>query len=181
MFDWHRKGEILNARTATMAKWEGRVNNVQRTKFNNAVAARLRELGWQAIAEVKITHIFGRSFDVNYGDVDVLAWRTDTGRILAVECKDLQTHTTIGEVAEQLSDFRGEVDAKGKRDHLKRHLDRLALLTSNPDDVAHFLKLSSGLAIEGHLVFSHDVPMRFAWERMASRVKLSLFSDLENI
>ena len=115
-------------------------------------------------------------FGVDYGDVDVLAWRTDTGRILAVECKDLQTHTTIGEVAEQLSDFRGEVDAKGKRDHLKRHLDRLSLLTSNPDDVAHFLRLSSGFAIEGHLVFSHDVPMRFAWERI--RRAAFLFQEL---
>ena len=79
-------------------------------------------IGWEAKAEVKVTEILGRSFDRDYGDVDVLAWRADTSRILAIECKDLQVQTTMSEVAEQLSDFRGETRANGKRDHLKRHL-----------------------------------------------------------
>src|SRR5947207_3076937 len=50
--------------------------------------------------------------------------------------------------------------ANGKRDHLKRHLDRLAILSENAGAVARFLRLSSPLPIEGHLVFSRDVPMR---------------------
>jgi hypothetical protein len=126
MVTWYRKGEIQAARTQGMQRWLGRVNNLQRSKFNEAVAERLRQLGWEARAEVKVTEILGRSFDRDYGDVDVLAWRTDTSRILAIECKDLQVQTTMSEVAKQLSDFRGETRANGKRDHLKRHLDRLA-------------------------------------------------------
>jgi hypothetical protein len=181
MVTWYRRGEIQAARTKGMQQWMGRVNNLQRRKFNETVAERLRQLGWEARAEVKVTEILGRSFDRDYGDVDVLAWRTDTSRILAIECKDLQAQTTISEVAEQLSDFRGETRANGKRDHLKRHLDRLAILSENADAVARFLKLSSPLPIEGHLVFSRNVPMRFAWQHMADQVKLSLLSTLGSI
>lgn len=181
MVTWYRRGEIQAPRTRGMQQWMGRVNNVQRSKFNETVAERLRQLGWEAKPEVKVTEILGRSFDRNYGDVDVLAWRTDTSRILAIECKDLQGQTTISEVAEQLSDFRGETRADGKRDHLKRHLDRLAILSENAGTVARFLNLSSSLPIEGHLVFSRNVPMRFAWQQMANRVKLSLLSELESI
>jgi hypothetical protein len=181
MVTWYRRGEIQRARTKGMQKWMGRVNNLQRSRFNETVAERLRQLGWKTRAEVKVTEILGRSFDRDYGDVDVLAWRTDGGRILAIECKDLQTQTTISEVAEQLSDFRGETRADGKRDHLKRHLDRLAILSEKTDAVAAFLHLSPPLPIEGHLVFSRDVPMRFAWQHMANQVKLSLLSTLESI
>lgn len=129
MITWYRRGEIEAARTKGMQQWMGRVNNLQRSKFNETVAERLRQLGWEARAEVNVTEILGRSFDRKfgdvrkYGDVDVLAWRKDTSRILAIECKDLQAQTTISEVAEQLSDFHGETRANGKRDHLKRHLD----------------------------------------------------------
>jgi hypothetical protein len=181
MIAWYLKGEIGKARTRPMELWLGRVNDVQRTKFNKTVAARLRQLGWNTKAEVKITEILGRSFDRDYGDVDVLAWRNDNGRTLAIECKDLQSQTTMAEVAEQLSDFRGETRANGKRDHLKRHLDRLAILSANSDVVARFLKLPAPLAIEGHLVFSRDVPMRFAWKHIANQVRLSLFEGLESI
>lgn len=181
MVTWYRRGEVQAARTKGMQQWMGRVNNVQRSKFNETVAERLRRLGWEARSEVKVTEILGRSFDRDYGDVDVLAWRTGTSRILAIECKDLQVQTTISEVAEQLSDFRGETRVNGKRDHLRRHLDRLAILSDNTDAVARFLKLSSSPPIEGHLVFSRDVPMRFAWQNMADRVKLSLLSTLGSI
>ena len=181
MVTWYRKGEIQKARTDEMQRWMGRVNNVQRSEFNQTVAERLRQLGWEARAEIKVTEILGRSFERNYGDVDVLAWRADAGRILAIECKDLQAQTTISEVAEQLSDFRGETRPNGNRDHLKRHLDRTAILSQDAETVARFLKLASPFPIEGHLVFSRNVPMRFAWEQISTQVKLSLFSALETI
>ena len=181
MITWYRRGEIQAARTKGMQQWMGRVNNLQRSKFNETVAERLRQLGWNARAEIKVKEILGRSFDRDYGDVDVLAWQSNASRILAIECKDLQVQTTISEVAEQLSDFRGETRANGKRDHLRRHLDRLAILSENAETVARFLRLSSPVPIEGHMVFSRDVPMRFALQHMADQVKVSLLSTLETI
>ncbi len=139
----------------------------------------MRELGWQVEKEVKLTGLLGRPLDRNYGDIDVLAWRPETGRVLLMECKDLQYNKTLGEVAEQLSDFRGEVAPDGKPDHLKRHLDRLDVLADCEDVISQKLKLLSPINLEGHLVFRNPVPMRFAWDRMAKRVRLSLFTELD--
>jgi hypothetical protein len=176
-------GEIpsLQARSVEMCKWIGHANNVQRTEFNSTVALRMRELGWQAAPEVKLTKLLGRSLDRNYGDIDVLAWRPELGRVLAMECKDLQYNKTLGQVAEQLADFRGELQSDGKPDHLRRHLDRLDVLNAHRLDVAKALKLTSPIQMEGHLVFRNLVPMQFSWERMASRVKLSLFTELDRL
>jgi hypothetical protein len=69
--------------------------------------------------------------------VHVLAWNKSTGRVLAIECKDLQYRKTPGEIAEQLSDFRGEVDARGKRDYLRKHLDRMELIDRHGTEVAN--------------------------------------------
>jgi hypothetical protein len=182
MHSFH-SGEIPSwqVRSSEMRTWIGHANHIQRTEFNSKVALRMRELGWQAKPEVKVTEILGRSLGRNYGDIDVLAWRPDSGRVLAMECKDLQFNKTLGEVAEQLADFRGETRPDGKRDPLKRHLDRLEVLAAYKLDVSRALKLAAPAQIEGHLVFKNPVPMRFAWERMATRIRLSLFAELDRL
>lgn len=176
-------GEIPQSQAVSwaMRKWIGHANNVQRTEFNSAVAVRLEELGWRTRKEVKLTGLLGRRLDRNYRDVDVLAWRPDLGRVLAIECKDLQFNKTLGEVAEQLADFRGEIRPDGKADHLKRHLDRLDVLNAHAAEIAKELKLSSPMKLEAHLVFRNPVPMQFAWDRMANKIRLSLFSALDRL
>jgi hypothetical protein len=183
MVFWFYHGAIpdMQAKSPEMSKWIGHANNVQRTKFNSSVAARMRELGWQVEPEVKLTKIVGRPLNRNYGDIDVLAWRPESGRVLAIECKDLQYLKALGEVAEQLADFRGELTSNGKPDHLRKHLDRLEVLTSHESEVSRALKLNAAIQIEGHVVFKNPVPMQFAWGPMASRVKLSLFAELDRL
>jgi hypothetical protein len=112
------------------------------------------------------------------GTIDVLAWSPESGRVLAIECKDLQYKKTLGEVAEQLADYTGEIRSDGKRDDLRKHLDRIELLKVNSQRVASYLKAPNPIQVEGHLVFKNSVPMRFAWEHMASKIQLSLFDDL---
>lgn len=176
-------GEVPSsqARSQEMRSWLGHANNVERTKFNSTVANRMKELEWCAEPEVKLTKLFGRPLDRNYGDIDVLAWRPNSGRVLAMECKDLQFHKTLGEVSKQLADFRGELRSDGKPDHLKRHLNRLAILEANKEEVARALKLTSPIELEGHLVFKNPVPMKFAWDKMKSKVSLSFFDELERL
>lgn len=176
---FHR-GEIPSsqARSIEMCKWIGRTNNQQRTKFNSTVAGRMQELGWQVDKEARLTKVLGHPLKRDYGDIDVLAWNAQSGRVLAIECKDLQYHKTIGEVAEQLSDFRGETRKDGKPDHLKRHLDRLEVLKAEKETVASRLGITASIQIEGHLVFKNFVPMQFAWKHMENKVHLSLFKDL---
>ena len=84
-------------------------------------------------------------------------------------------------LAEQLADFRGELRSDGKPDHLKKHLDPLQILERNKAEVSKVLKLTSPIELEGHLVFKNPVPMKFAWDRMKSKVRLSLFDELERL
>jgi len=118
---------------------------------------------------------------IGRNSIDVLAWRRDSGRVLAIECKDLEYNKTIGQVAEQLSDFRGELRSNGKPDHLRKHLDRLDVLNTCKAEIGKFLKLPDPINLEAHLVFRNLVPMKFAWERMASKVRLSLFTELDQL
>jgi hypothetical protein len=182
MRGFHR-GEIPDsqARSSEMRKWIGHANNVQRTKFNSTVATKMRDLGWHVDHEVKLTKLLRRALDRDYGDIDVLAWRSDSPRVMAMECKDLHYHKTIGEVAEQLSDFRGQIRHDGKPDHLKKHLDRIDILNCYKAELARTLGLSGDIQIEGHLVFKNFVPMRFAWDHMKTRMRLSLFDELDNL
>jgi hypothetical protein len=183
MTHWFYGGQIPDqqARSGQMRSWLGKANNVQRSRFNHTVADRMKELGWQAEAEVTITKILGRPLDRNYGDVDVLAWSTTSGRVLAIECKDLHFLKTIGEVAEQISDFRGVVRSDGRPDHLRKHLNRIDVLQAHREIVAKALKLKQSPQIEGHLVFKNPVPMKFMWREWKDKVKLSFFSELESI
>jgi hypothetical protein len=183
MVHWFYHGEIPSqqAKSREMRIWIGHANNVQRLAFNSIVADKMRQLGWEVEPEIKLTKLLNRSLDRDYGDIDVLAWRPNVGRVLVMECKDLQYHKTIGEVAEQLSDFRGELRSDGKSDHLKKHLDRVEVVKSQQPAVAKTLKLSSPITIEGHLVFKNPVPMQFAWDHMANKIRLSLFTELDRL
>lgn len=169
------------ARSPAMCRWIGRANNLQRSGFNSTVANRMRELGWEVRQENKLTKILEMSLDRDYGDIDVLAWRPESGRVLAMECKDLQFHKTLGEVAEQLADFRGKISSDGKPDNLRRHLDRLDVLRTQEVRLSKVLKLASPIQLSGHLVFKNLVPMRFAWNEMTTRIQLSLFDELDHL
>lgn len=160
-----------------MRIWAGEVARRQGTEFTQAVAERLERLGWNTASEIRITKLLGRSFDKDYGDVDVLAWRPSTGRVVAIECKDVQYRKTYGEIAEQLADFRGEIGPDGKPDDLKRHLDRVDLLSANLGTLARYVRLSQVQKIESHLVFKDPVPMKHALQRMAERVLVQIFDD----
>lgn len=175
-----------NANSKAMKQWVGKANDQQRTEFNAMVAERMVELGWNAKAEVKVTELLGQGFDRNYGDVDVLAWRTDSGRVLLMECKDLHYKKTYGEIAEQLSDFRGEVRTitrKGKikeeSDLLKKHIDRVGIINNHLDAVEKYTGTKPQTA-EGYMVFRNPVPMQFIWDKMQHLVDVCIYNDLDS-
>ncbi|MES2048145.1 MAG: zinc chelation protein SecC [Pseudomonadota bacterium] len=169
--DWHLG--------PAMKKYAGYARNRDGMQFNKEVTQRMSELGWNAEPETTITKIVGKSLDRNYGDVDVLAWDFDSGRILVMECKDLQFRKTYGEIAEQLSDFLGEVSADGKRrDLLRKHLDRVNVLQSHISEVRRYLGFKGDCSIESIIVFRNPVPMQFAEGPIRDETTLFIFTDL---
>jgi hypothetical protein len=182
MFNSYHRGDFLDQQLSPlMRKWKARISDERGREFTLKVSTRLRELGWETDTEVKMTRLLKRKLDRDYGDVDVLAWNKASGRVLAIECKDLQFRKTPGEIAEQLSDFRGETDAKGKADYLRKHLDRMAVIEQHLADVGKFVGMNGLAKVESHLVFRNPVPMKFALQHMSALVKVNIFDDLASV
>lgn len=98
-------------------------------------------------------------------------WTCWRGAPIQVACcsSNVTTYSTgksEGEIAEQVADFRGEVKADGKPDLLLKHLNRVALITKHPDEVANYVGVKQPFVIEGHLVFRNPAPMRYAATRL---------------
>jgi hypothetical protein len=179
----YHRAEIpqLQVTSAAMRAWLGSRNHRHRLAFNKNVAQRMAELGWKVKPEMTLPALIGRRLERDYGDVDVVAWNPDSGRVLMMECKDLQFHRAMGEVAEQLHDFRGELLPDGKPDLLKKHLDRVDKAKAFSSEVVKTLKIRGPIGIEGHIVFKNPVPMKFAAKRLASKIRVSLFDELDRL
>lgn len=160
-----------------MKQWRERIVAREAAEFEERVVTRLKELGWNARRGAKFPHVLGKALSEDPGDIDVLAWHDD-GRVMLLECKDLQFAKTPSEIAKQLSKFRGQMDEKGRPDLLAKHLKRVALATEHKDAFRAHLNLS-GIAIDGALLFAHTVPMSFAAERIGHSVTLLTYDQLE--
>jgi hypothetical protein len=164
-----------------MRSWGGKERDRIGSQFSQDVAERLRELGWTSEPQVKITRLLRQGFDRDYGDVDVLAWNPASGRVLIIECKDVQFRKTYGEIAEQLADFRGGHRSDGKPDDLRKHLDRMDVIRQHLAAVATFTGMCEGIQPESHLVFRNPVPMEFALRHMVKQVSVGTFDRLHLI
>ncbi|WP_432284203.1 hypothetical protein SLT36_20680 [Aminobacter sp. BA135] len=179
--NYHRGDFPIWQLSPAMKRWAGTSRDRQGSKFAQQVSARLKELGWQTETEVPVTKLLAKGFERDFGDVDVLAWCEDSPRILLIECKDVQFRKTEGEIAEQLYDFRGLTRSDGQRDLLRKHLDRVDLISKEQKALERYVKRSGSSKIEGHLVFKHMVPMEYAWEHMKERIALHVFDDLDKL
>ncbi|MBP2511088.1 hypothetical protein J2855_004743 [Agrobacterium tumefaciens] len=159
-----------------MKRWRERIVAKEAAEFEERVVTRLKELGWNARRGAKFPHVLGKALSEDPGDIDVLAWHND-GRVMLLECKDLQFAKTPSEIAKQLSKFRGQMDEKGRPDLLAKHIKRVALATEHKEAFRTHLSLS-GVSIDGTLVFANTVPMSFAAERIGHSVRLLTYDQL---
>lgn len=173
---YHGQYDLSALRSREMRDWREHIVATEAADFEERVVKRLQELGWQAKRGETFSRILGRKLTSDPGDIDVLAWRPD-GRVMLLECKDLQFAKTSSEIAKQLYKFRGETDAKGRPDLLLKHLNRIELARQNACAFQSHLKLDD-VQIEGALIFARTVPMTFAAERIGHAVKLLDYDSL---
>jgi len=163
-----------------MRTWIGAEENRRGHRFNAEVFERLKSLGWQTRLGIRLTEILNDKLDRDYGDIDVLAWKD--GRVLAIECKDLELAMTSGEIARQLHEFRGEIRiGDAKPDRLKKHLVRVDLLKQRSPDLKNFVRSSSPVEIETHLVFRGIVPMHFSGVAQRHNIRFEAIDDLATL
>jgi hypothetical protein len=164
-----------------MIKWIGAKRNADGHRFNNEVAAKLRTYGWEAKPNRKVTEVLNTKLSRNYGDVDVLAWNRVSGRVLIIECKDLHSTKTHGEIAKQLQGFRGHDDCKGKPDKLKKHLERVRIIRSQRNALTKYVGCKEVSTIETHLVFRNLVPMLFSDDGVFKDITFTEYNSLGSI
>ncbi|MDY6855609.1 MAG: hypothetical protein SWO11_13045 [Thermodesulfobacteriota bacterium] len=128
--------------------------------FNAEVAKAMSGAGWQVRENIGLPQLLGQKFDQNFGDIDVLAWRSDRKEVLIIECKDLSFARNYSEIAALLSDYQG-IQVEGKADKLKKHLNRVALIKKNRDKLQRFTEIQD-LRVISCLVCSGVVPMQYA-------------------
>ncbi|KCZ89736.1 hypothetical protein HJA_05777 [Hyphomonas jannaschiana VP2] len=163
-----------------MRRYKSHTDDIRGSEFEIKVQEKFDLLGWSTYRGKTLSEILGANLDRDYGDIDVLAISPGRDRILVIECKDLLERKTPGEIAEQISKFQG-VSANGKRDLLRKHLDRLEKLQAESGAVKTFCNAERDAEIEGWLVFSNIVPMQWAWGELQSKSKIVVFDDIARI
>ncbi|PZN95078.1 MAG: hypothetical protein DCF30_19405 [Hyphomicrobiales bacterium] len=146
-----------------MHKWIGTVVNERGHAFNHDVAAALRDSGFETRPDVQLGELGGGK---ELGDVDVLAWRRETGEVWLIECKRLQFDRTVAEIGERLGDYTKGGERRGKRTPIQKHLDRLAYVRAAPAGLSRVIGIPADeMRIRAALVTDSLVPMQFT-ERM---------------
>ncbi|MEM8744831.1 MAG: hypothetical protein AAGF14_09380 [Pseudomonadota bacterium] len=143
-----------------LARWVSRIGGVEGEGFNEKVAGRIKELGWNARANLSDGEVLNRKKDPRFGDVDVLAWSTEQNRVCVIECKDLSLDKTPGEIARRLANYQRVTDRKGRRDELRKHLDRVDALRSEPTSLSDFAGFDVS-EVESILLLSTLSPLRY--------------------
>ena len=166
--------ELLTSRQ--MRRWWNLVQDREAKDFEQLVCTDLQKMGWSAVSRKKFSEILGKGLPQDPGDIDVLAWRSD-GRIVVLECKNLQFARTPSEIAKQLSKYQGTDDEKGRPDMLAKHLKRVALARKHVTKFQKYTGIGSG-TIEGAVVFSKSVPMIFARQRIENSGRHLAFDQL---
>jgi hypothetical protein len=176
------RGDFPDAQLSPrMRAWRAKTVAKRGTILAEEVAGKLKALTWSTRTEINVTEVLRRGLDRDYGDIDVLAWRHDMRRVLVIECKDVQYGKTEGEIAEQLADFRGEIRSDGRRDELRKHLDRMEVIRDHLSAVSQFTGIEALREVESHLLFRHPVPMKFALSEMSEKVRVSHLEEIETI
>lgn len=151
--------------SALLKAWIGGAVDREGHRFNEIVAERMRTLGFEARSDVDMTALGGTKA---MGDIDVFAWHSETGIVLAIECKRLHFARSTGEIGERLAEYT-EIAAPGDtRTPIQKHLDRLAYLRDATDRLAHCTGIDQArLDLRSALVTDYLVPMQFSRRAMA--------------
>ncbi|HEY5746091.1 MAG TPA: hypothetical protein VIU12_08455 [Chryseolinea sp.] len=155
--------EENRCRSKAMKKWVGDERKRRGSEFTKKVADVLKGFGFETRTEVLLSSIFSsKETKKDYGDVDVVAWRPGSAEIHLIECKNLLFAKTISELAEQVQEYRGIVKPDGSSDNLKKHIDRVDLISSNMQRFLKYLQISETMLPISHLIFSRPVPVLFS-------------------
>lgn len=167
--------------SAAMRAFVGAAAEKTGLNFNLRVAEQVRSIGPTAYASVKLTdalHHKGTEAVKRLGDIDVLALSADGRHAWVIEAKDIRFCRTLGETTSRLSEYRGQVDAKGRRDNLRKHLDRVEYVRAHRKDLAQRYRLAAAPEVHGLVVLDSPQPMAFLPSHVSADARFVMLADL---
>lgn len=145
--------------STTMRAWIGSAVDKEGHEFNHDVAARFKELGFEARPDVKLTELGGTPA---MGDVDVLAWKPGTGIVFATECKRLLFARTVAEIGERLQEYTVVAAPGEDRTPIQKHVDRISFLRTACPALSRITGIPADkIVLRSALVTDYLVPMQF--------------------
>jgi hypothetical protein len=170
--------EVSECKSTSMRRWINDETNRHGHAFARKVFETMRAQGYEARFEETITALLNEKLEKDWGDVDVLAWKTGDRNVLAIECKALKNPKTPNEMAEQLNRFSGQVMPNGKSDDLLKHMERCNFLKERAQRVAQAIGMvGRGIHIRTVVCFSNPVPMQYVAKRFPD-VRFLTIDDL---
>jgi hypothetical protein len=126
--------------------------------FAETVAGVFRENRYEARTKIKMTEL-GAHKNPDLGDMDILAWRSDSKIVFLVEAKRLTPALTVREVIQRLEEFRGD---EKRNDSLGKHVRRVRWLEKNLSGIEKLTRIpATKMRVRSLLVTSESVPMQF--------------------
>ncbi len=155
-----------DVRSTEMKRWLADESSRKAHELVVEVAGVFSSVGFEVLIEKRLSELLGEKSDDKFGDVDVLAWKPNSKRVIAIECKNLQLAKTATEIAEQLSRFAGMVDRNGERDDLLKHIERCDALRARASALTKNIKsLGAKPVLLCAVCFSRSVAIKYVQSR----------------
>lgn len=177
---WEADLDVSICYSSVMKQWVDSEGNRRGLEFETKVSDKLQNLGYKVLHGKKVTHLVNDKLDMDYGDVDVLAWKEGCKEILLIECKDLKMAKTPNEIAEQLNRFAGQLLPNGDRDNLLKHIQRCEILKDRLLDVTKIIGFPEATCVRNVVCFSKPVPMEYVATRFPD-ITFITFDNLTNV
>lgn len=170
--------------SAAMRSYTGKAAARVGLEFNESIADAVRNLGLTSLPSVNMTDALnqkGTDHLKRFGDIDVLAFDRDGRRAWVIEAKEIRFCRSITETAARLSEYRGHTDVRGRRDNLRKHLDRVEYVRAHTEDLARRYKLPQTPEVRGLVVVGSHQPMMFLPSHKSVDARFVMASDLSEV
>ena len=141
----------------------GKYSKEKGADFNNQVRDFLKDNTELNVIDydVKITKDYPFYANENYGDIDVLAYDSNTQVVYNIECKDTMMAKNMYQMYNELRKYLGLNEKKEKRALVWKHFRRHEWLTLHKTDLARFLKLKEVLDVKSIIITSQVLPVSY--------------------
>ena len=149
-----------------LEKLLGKFESAKGTAFNEAVREWLKQNTTLAVWDYDVPMKPKGSFasPEDYGDIDVLAYDTNTNVVFSIECKNTNTAKNVREMKKEMDDYlgRGENPEKDKKKALVfKHLRRHKWLVENIETVKDFVGADSTPVVKSMMLTSEVIPTSY--------------------